>query len=98
MRKVVSQGTYQYREEPPQSWTSDTIPDQAPTLKYIIGAIEKGQPLNVIQSMRYDNEASIDDVDTRYLDVRHLTAVDIDRMTASTSSGIQEPTEEKNTP
>lgn len=68
-----TQQTYKYREQVPQSLMSETVPNQAPDLKYIIGAIQRGENLNIAQSMAFDKEPTFDDVDISRLDLRHLT-------------------------
>lgn len=56
---------------------SITVPNQAPSLKYIIMQVQQGNSVNVLQ-MRYDKDADIDDIDLRYLDARHITSDEID--------------------
>ena len=73
-----TQQTYRLRAQAPQSTMSETVPNQAPDLKYIIGAIQRGENLNIAQSMAYDKDPTFDDTDLSRLDLRHVTDADLD--------------------
>lgn len=62
--------------DPPQSTNSIVEPNQAPSLRYIVGVLQSGGSLNVRMAMEYDNSPSFDDVSIR--DARHLTPSDLD--------------------
>lgn len=40
---------------------SITIPNQAPSLKYIIQALSRGETLNIKQALKFDNNPSLDE-------------------------------------
>lgn len=60
----------------PQSTVSIVEPNQAPSLRYIMGVLQSGGSLNVRMAMEYDNSPTFDDVTIR--DTRHLTPSDLD--------------------
>lgn len=63
---------------PPTNGVSVTVPGQAPMLKYIIGALKRGESLNIKLSMSYDNAPKFGDMDLNLKDLKHLTSSDID--------------------
>lgn len=62
-----------------RSLYSQTIPHQAPDLRYIVAQVSNGQPVSVVE-MRADNDASLDDVDLRFVSSKQLTSETIDVM------------------
>lgn len=79
MYKIVHRFNYVDKLRESRSLESVTIPNQAPDLKYIIGQINNGNPVSVVD-MRADNDANLDDIDMRFVDTKHLTSESIDAM------------------
>lgn len=77
--KIKNSFTTRCQFEEPQEKQSITIPGQAPTLRYIVSQLMQGNQVNV-RNMRYDNEPTLDDFDTRFLDNRNAHPSDIDRV------------------
>lgn len=56
-----------------RSTVSKTVPNQAPELRFIIAQIQNGQAVNVLD-MRGDKDATLDDVDMRFISSKHNTS------------------------
>lgn len=56
-----------------RSTVSKTVPNQAPELRFIIAQIQNGQAVNVLD-MRGDRDATLDDVDMRFISTKHNTS------------------------
>lgn len=69
--------TYRPKKQRPQSLYSETQPNQAPELRYIFGALQRGEVLNLNMGLQYDNDPDIDRP-VVHLDRRHVTPRDID--------------------
>lgn len=62
-----------------RSLISKTVPNQAPELRFIIAQIQNGQAVNVLE-MRADKEASLDDIDMRFVSAKMNTSESLDAM------------------
>lgn len=62
-----------------RSTISKTVPNQAPELRFIIAQIQNGQAVNVLE-MRGDKDATLDDVDMRFISIKHNTSETLDAM------------------
>lgn len=78
MRRYFEHSDYKKVKESPQSLRSIVQPNQAPSLRYILGVIQSGGNLNVKMAMEYDNSPAIDDVTIR--DIRHVTPDDLNKI------------------
>lgn len=79
--KVIIKHRYNVVDEvrEPRSVVSQTIPNQAPDLRYIIQQVSNGNPVSVLE-MRGDKDATMDDVDLRLESQKHFTSSTIDVM------------------
>ena len=62
-----------------RSTISKTVPNQAPELRFIIAQIQNGQAVNVLD-MRGDKDATLDDVDMRFISSKHNTSETLEAM------------------
>lgn len=62
-----------------RSTVSKTVPNQAPELRFIIAQIQNGQAVNVLD-MRADKDASLDDIDMRFVSTKQQTSESLDAM------------------
>lgn len=62
-----------------RSTVSKTVPNQAPELRFIIAQIQNGQAVNVLD-MRGDKDATLDDVDMRFISSKHNTSETLEAM------------------
>lgn len=62
-----------------RSTVSKTVPNQAPELRFIIAQIQNGQAVNVLD-MRGDRDATLDDVDMRFISTKHNTSETLEAM------------------
>lgn len=62
-----------------RSTVSKTVPNQAPELRFIIAQIQNGQAVNVLE-MRGDRDATLDDVDMRFISTKHNTSETLEAM------------------
>lgn len=76
--KMRTQRTYKKFHEIPQSLVSETLPNQAPALSQIVGAINRGENLNVKMKVYYEGVEDFNNMDSRFVDTRHLTSDEVD--------------------
>lgn len=62
-----------------RSTISKTVPNQAPELRFIIAQIQNGQAVNVLD-MRADKDASLDDIDLRFVSQKMNTSETLEAM------------------
>lgn len=62
-----------------RSTISKTVPNQAPELRFIIAQIQNGQAVNVLD-MRGDKDATLDDIDMRFISSKHNTSETLEAM------------------
>lgn len=62
-----------------RSTISKTVPNQAPELRFIIAQIQNGQAVNVLD-MRGDKDATLDDIDMRFISTKHNTSETLESM------------------
>lgn len=76
----ICQSEYRFKRSKPQSKESVTLPHQCVDLSVLVKQLMNGQALNVGLSLESSPDASLDSPDIRKLDLRHVTAKQIDSL------------------